>query len=471
MPTYPIVPEKIRVHLGAPSSAAENVSVSFPDYIKNVASSEVYPTWPEAALRANIYAQISFALNRVFTEHYPSRGYDFDITNSTAVDQSFKYGRDIFENISRIVDDIFNDYIVRRGNIEPLFATYCNGTTTTCEGLSQWGTVALAEEGLGAYDILTRYYGDDIDIITDAPVDEVAPSNPSNPLRLGSFGNDVAFIQLRLGRIAVNYPAIPKIPYVDGVFGVETEDAVREFQRIFDLNVDGIVGKATWYKIQFIFNSVKRLSELSSEGLTLADVQKQFPENVTVGDSGIYVRIMQYYLRVIAAFLPTVPYVAFDGVYGSETEAAVRAFQREYGLEQTGSIDERTWNEMFAVYYGFISTASDEQLGEGAPPFPGSFLKYGSEGEDVLILQDFLNSASRIYPVIPGVEATGVFDDDTRNAVFAAQALFDLPVNGIVGPVLWDTLGIIYSAGQSGGYRAEGQWSGEEMSVEGNDGI
>ena len=303
----PVIPETIRVHLGAPDAAAENVTVGFPDYIKNVASSEVYPTWPESALRANILAQISFALNRVYTEYYPSRGYDFDITNNTAFDQSFVRDRDIFENISAIVDEIFNDYIVRVGNVEPLFATYCNGTTTTCAGLSQWGTVSLANEGLGAYDILTRFYGDDITLVTNAPVMAVEPSEPEVLLRLGSAGNDVAFIQLRLNRISSNYPSIPKIPTPDGIFGVETENAVREFQRIFGLATDGIVGKATWYRIQFIYNAVKKLNELQSEGLRLEDVSKQFPEELSFGDTGDNVE------QVIYGGIYTVTGISADG--------------------------------------------------------------------------------------------------------------------------------------------------------------
>ena len=202
---YPVIPEYITVHLGAPDSPAQNVTVPFPDYIKNVASSEIYPTWPESALRANILAQISFALNRIYTEYYPSRGYDFDITNSTAMDQSFVYGRDIFENISRIVDEIFNNYIRRGNNIEPLFAVYCNGTTVTCEGLSQWGSVELANLGYVPYDILRTYYGDDINIVYNAPVSEIEPSVPEILLRLGSVGNDVAFVQTRLNRISANW--------------------------------------------------------------------------------------------------------------------------------------------------------------------------------------------------------------------------------------------------------------------------
>ena len=161
----PYIPETIVVHLGTPNSNAANVSVTFPDYIKNVASSEIFPTWPEAALRANIYVQISFALNRVYTEWYRSRGYDFDITNSTQYDQAFVYGRDIFANIANIVDEVFNNYVVRRGSVEPLFTMFCNGTTVTCDGLSQWGTVPLANRGYTPYEILQYYYGNDIDIV------------------------------------------------------------------------------------------------------------------------------------------------------------------------------------------------------------------------------------------------------------------------------------------------------------------
>ena len=166
----PFIPENITVHLGPPDSDADNVTLSFLDYIKNVASSEIYPTWPENALRANIYAQISFALNRIYTEWYPSQGYDFDITNSTAFDQAFVPNRDIYDNISRLVDSLFNSYVRRQGSIEPYFTQYCNGTTVTCEGLSQWGTVPLAEQGLIPYEILQNYYGDDIDIVQNAPV-------------------------------------------------------------------------------------------------------------------------------------------------------------------------------------------------------------------------------------------------------------------------------------------------------------
>ncbi|MCQ2435303.1 MAG: peptidoglycan-binding protein [Clostridia bacterium] len=444
MAVLPVIPNNIIVHLGPPDANVANVSVSFPDYIKNVASSEIYPTWPDAAIRANVLAQISFALNRVYTEYYRSRGYDFDITNSTVYDQAFIYGRDIFENVGIIVDQIFNDYIVRRGSVEPLLARYCNGTTTQCDGLSQWGSVELANQGLYAYDILTRYYGDDIDLVFNAPVADITPSDPKRPLKIGSAGNDVSFVQLRLNRIGQNYPSIPKISPVDGIFGTETDRAVREFQRIFNLTVDGIVGRATWYRIQYIYNAVKRLNELNSEGLTIDEVSGQFAEKLEFGDRGNAVRVIQYYLRVIAEFSDAVLSPPFDGYYGYETMQSVLSFQREYSLPETGVIDRDTWYAINDVYRADIGSVSDEMLDDGAVPFPGIFLKYGARGSDVEILQRYLNAASAVYPNIPPIEVNGVFDEDTRDAVYSAQSFFGYQVNGIVGPLLWDRLSGIY---------------------------
>ena len=267
MPATPVVPETITVHLGPPGSSARNVEVPFAAYIKNVASHELYPTWPEAALRANIMAQISFALNRVYTEFYRSRGYDFDITSTTQRDQAYVEGGDVFENISQIVDDSFNNYIVRQGSVEPLFAQFCDGVRTQCGGLSQWGSVDLARDGMNPYEILQYYYGGNISIVFNAPVGGNVPSYPGRPLRRGDVGNDVLLLQRQLSRIRRNYPAIPEIPEPSTVFDVPMEEAVKSFQQIFNLTPDGIVGKATWYKIKQIYNGVKGLSELTGEGL------------------------------------------------------------------------------------------------------------------------------------------------------------------------------------------------------------
>ena len=301
---FPVVPEYITVHLGPPDQTAENVTVPFTDYIKNVASSEIYPTWPENALRANILAQISVALNRIYTEYYRGRGYDFDITSSTRYDQAYVPGRSTFENIDRLVDDSFNDYIVRQGNVEPLDAQFCDGVRTQCPGLSQWGSVDLAEQGLTPYEILQRYFGDNINIVFNAPVGDGTPSYPGRPLTRGSVGEDVRTIQQQLERIRRNYPAIPRITEISNVFDQETEDAVRAFQRIFNLEEDGIVGKATWYKIKMIYNGVKSLSEITSEGLTIPEAQRVYPEALRLGDTGLNVETVRFYLAFLGYFLP-----------------------------------------------------------------------------------------------------------------------------------------------------------------------
>mgnify|MGYP002983997762 FL=1 len=301
---YVSIPETITVHLGAPSENAQNITVPFADYIKNVASSEIYPTWPEQAIRANVYAQISYVLNRVFTEWYRAQGYDFDITNSTRYDQSFVPGRDIFENISTIVDDMIGTYLTRGDSIEPLFTQYCNGTTVTCPGgLSQWGTVPLAEQGLSAEQILQSFYGNDINFVTGAPLSpNLGGSFPGVTLRLGDFSEDVRTVQTRLNRISTNFPNIPKIYPTDGVFSADTERAVRAFQRQFNLTEDGLVGQATWYRIAFIYNNVKRLSELNSEGLALSEISRQYPERLTEGMSGPGVQLLQYFLAIVGEF-------------------------------------------------------------------------------------------------------------------------------------------------------------------------
>ena len=393
----PIIPERIVVHLGAPDSDAENVTVSFPDYIKNVASSELYPTWPEEALKANILAQISVAMNRVYTEYYRSQGKPFDITSSTAYDQAFVYQRDVYDTVSRIVDEVFNSYISREGFIEPLFATFCDGVEVSCNGLSQWGSVELANNGEDYLSILKSYYGDDISVITDVPIENVPRSAPAVPLREGDTGRDVESIQLRLNRISANYPGIPKIPSPDGFFDSATKDAVTEFQRVFGLTPDGIVGSATWYKIQFIYNAVKRLYEVSSEGLRYGELPQTYPGELEIGSSGAGVRALQYYLEYISLFVPTVQTAVPDGIFGSETEDSVRSFQKTYGLTVDGKVNRSTWNVIQNTYYDILRSL-DYEFSEGSTlPYPGRVLTLGASGEDVRALQEYLNFVSEKY--------------------------------------------------------------------------
>ena len=364
MPTTPItpyVPQSITVHLGPPGADAENVTVSFPDYVKNVASSEIYPTWEAAAIRANVLAIISFALNRVYTEYYPSRGYPFNITSSTAYDQKFIKGRSIFENISEIVDTIFNSYIRRIGFVEPLAAKFCNGTTTTCDGLSQWGSQAMAEQGADSITILRSYYGDNIEIVTNAPVMGIRYSYPGAPVRLGDRGEAVLRIQTMLNRISRDYPAIPKVQPVDGIFGEGTEQAVIKFQQIFSLTPDGIVGSATWYKLVFLYVGVLDLAELVSEGQTFYAnaIPLEFSDVVAPGDTGEEVRVIQYLLSVVSEFYSNVPPVAVDGVYGPATRQAVLAVQQMAGLPQDGVVGEQTWQALYRLYAGIADTMTE----------------------------------------------------------------------------------------------------------------
>ncbi|WP_297210553.1 peptidoglycan-binding protein [uncultured Flavonifractor sp.] len=360
LPITPYVPQYITVHLGAPGSDGENVTVSFPDYVKNVASSEIYPTWAPAALRANILAIISFALNRVYTEFYPSRGYPFNITSSTAYDQKFIKGRNIFENISRLVDEMFNTYIRRIGFVEPLAAKFCNGTTVTCDGLSQWGSQAMAEEGADYLSILRAYYGDNIELVTNAPVRGIRYSYPGYPIRRYDSGEAVQRIQVMLNRISRDYPAIPKIYPVDGIFGPATEAAVKRFQEIFDLTPDGIVGNSTWYKMVFLYVGVLDLAELISQGQTYypGSSGQAFPRVLAEGARGEPVKVIQYVLSVVSEFYDNIPRVAIDGIFGPATKNAVIAVQRMSGLTQDGVMGVRTWAALYQLYAGIVDTVS-----------------------------------------------------------------------------------------------------------------
>ena len=458
----PIIPSHIVVHLGAPDdNGAENVTVSFPDYIKNVASSEIYPTWPEEALKANILAEISVALNRVYTEYYRSLGKPFDITSSTANDQAFVYQRDVYDNISRIVDEIFNSYISREGFVEPLFATFCDGVDVTCNGLSQWGSVELANGGADYLTILRRYYGDDISVVTNVPVESVRQSAPPIPIKEGDTGRDVESIQLRLNRISANYPGIPKIPSPDGFFDAATTEAVKEFQRVFNLTPDGIVGNATWYKIQFVYNAVKKLYEVSSEGLRYGELPQNYPGELSIGASGNGVTVLQYYLEYISLFVPTVQSVVPDGIFGQLTEDSVISFQKTYGLTPTGTVNRAVWSSIQNTYYNILASL-DYEFNEGITlPYPGRVLTLGASGEDVRALQEYLNYVGKVYTEIPAINVDGSFGEATERAVIAFNRLFGIPTDeNRVTLQTWDALTDLYEDLYIGSTVREGQYPG-----------
>ncbi|MBE6894885.1 MAG: spore cortex-lytic protein [Ruminococcaceae bacterium] len=434
-----VIPENITVHLGAPNASARNVTVPFRTYLKSVAASEIYPTWPQQALRANIYAQISFVLNRIFTEWYISRGYDFDITNSPSYDQKYVHNRSTFETTDAIVEEIFNEYLVKPGRIDPFFAEYCDGRSVTCKGMSQWGSKADAERGLSAISILRKYYGNDIRITESSNIAPVPVSYPGSPLREGSTGNSVRILQAQLNRIANDYPAIGKVN-VDGNFGSSTTAAVRRFQDIFDLTADGIVGKRTWYKISYIYVSVKKLAQLTSEGEAIQD--GSYPGvPVRRGDRGINVQIVQFYLNQTAVYVNSIKPVAIDGNFGAATENSVKEFQEYFNLAQDGVVGQATWEKMQDIYEGIQQGVN---VPEGTPPaddaYPGTALRVGSRGTNVTKIQNWLNDLSNNYPDIPAVNADGIFGQLTENSVLAFQSRFNLAADGIVGRVTWNRL-------------------------------
>ena len=257
-----VIPEYVVVHDGVPGdSTAADYYVRYRDYIKNVASSEIYATWPENSIYANVLAIMSFTLNRVYTEWYRNRGYNFTITSSTAYDQKWIRGRNFYSNIERIVDSIFANYLSRPGVRQPIFTSYCDGRRVTCSGLSQWGSKYLGEEGYSPIEIIRYYYGSDMYINSAESIAGVPSSWPGYNLTVGSSGDKVRQMQQQLNRIAQNYPTIPQLT-VDGIYGPATAEAVRTFQGIFNLPQTGIVDYPTWYSISNIYVGVSRIADI-----------------------------------------------------------------------------------------------------------------------------------------------------------------------------------------------------------------
>ncbi|MCL2847452.1 MAG: peptidoglycan-binding protein [Firmicutes bacterium] len=365
------IPTYITVRLGAPTNnAARNVRVPFVEYIANVASSEIFATWPVASLEANIHAITNFALNRLFTEWYRSRGFNFDITNTTQFDQFFVYGRNIFENLMQISARIFNSYVHRIGFQNPHFTTYrANACGAGC--LSQWGTVTLANQGQNSLQILRHFYGNDINITTTTNIQDVRTTFPGTPLRLGSTGAHVQLMQQHLNRIRQNFPLIPLITREDGNFGTDTQAAVREFQRINGLGVDGVIGAATWNRITQIWVGVTNLANLNSEGVRIGIGPN--PPNVVLrnGSSGNDVRQLQWLLNYISQYYPVVPgELTVDGRFGTRTETSVREFQRNFGLNPDGVVGPITWNRLYEVFRRIQANSPAPAPIPPTPPIP-----------------------------------------------------------------------------------------------------
>ncbi len=440
-----VIPKTVTVHLGKPSAYAQDVTVSFIDYVKNVASSEIYPTWPEQSLRANIHAQINIILNRLYTEWYKSKGYDFDITNSTAYDQYYVHGRTIFESVSVIADEIFNTYLRRPGFEEPYFAEYCDGKTVDCPGMKQWGTVTLAEQGLNAIEILRSYYGNDLEVVRTTNIADITDSYPGAPLTIGSTGTNVKIIQRQLSRITEDYPGFGTVS-VDGVYGAATAQVVRNFQSHFSLTSDGVVGRSTWYKISYIYVSVKDLAELTTEGEKPSGslVDGEYPGTaLQVGSSGDDVLQVQFWLDEIAQFSNVLPSIEVDGIFGNATKAAVEAFQSVYNLSVDGIVGEQTWNKIYSEYTNGVLDTSPGITSPGE--YPGTALRVGSSGDDVKRMQFYLRIVARNNPNVPDLTADGIFGSGTQQSVIAFQNYYGLSADGIVGVLTWDKIYEVYT--------------------------
>ena len=397
--------------------------------------------WPEQALRANIHCQISLALNRIYTEWYPSKGYSFNITNSTSYDQYYVHGRTVFDVMVRLTDDIFNTYIRKTGTVNPYYAEYCDGKSVTCPGLKQWGTVTLANQGRSALSILKYYYGSNIEIIRTNNIQSIPQSYPGSPLRQGSTGAAVFTLQRQLNRITKDYPFLGLLT-VDGIFGRKMTETVKKFQRQFNLTADGVVGRSTWYKISYIYVSVKDLAELTSEGETFSGTLPDGSWNLgsrvlKQGSTGSEVEQMQFWLSTLAQYESRIPSVTVDGVYGSGTAAAVRAFQRRYGLTVDGLVGRTTWNKLYEVYNDIANRLLSPSLRPGE--YPG-VLRNGSTGTAVRELQFYLYLMRAYQSSIPSVSIDGRFGAATEAAVRAYQRFAGLTVDGIVGRKTWDSL-------------------------------
>ena len=453
-----IIPEFVIVHLGRPDNPnARNVRVPFKEYIKNSASHEIFSTWPPASLEANIYCIISFTLNRIFTEWYRVRGHRFDITNSTQFDQMFVEGGQIFRSIDEMVDRIFNRFVRREGHLEPYFTEYCDGRRVQCPGLWQWSTVTLAQQGLNALQILRRFYPNDIQIVETDNIGNVEESFPGFTLRPGMSGPEVRTIQDWLNRIRVNFPTIPPIN-ASGVYGPQTEAAVRAFQAIRTLssvNPNGVVDRTTWWNISRAYSAVKRLGELTSEGIVIGIGRTPPIDIIRQGSRGTLVGRAQYIMNFISQFYPSVPTVVQDFNFGPNFTAAVQEFQRLFGLSSDGVIGPLTWRMLYDIYWRIRDNVNlpSGPGGEpvvpplpptppppppgpgGIPPYPGQLIRVGSRGDDVQRIQRCLNSVNNA-----GLATDGIFGPLTQAAVMNFQRSRGLNPDGIVGPLTWEAL-------------------------------
>ena len=371
----------------------------------------------------------------------------FDITNSTAFDQFFVYGREIFCSIARVVDQIFNNLVRREGFREPYFTSYCNGTTSTCRGMSQWGSQELALRGFAPLAILRNYYPRDVNIFESNNFVDQTATYPGSPLSLGSRGEAVQRLQVMLNRITGNW-WIPNVGRPDGVFGPATRESVIAFQRLFNLTPDGIVGRATWNNIVRIFVAAAELSELTSEGERIGVGEAPPDVIIRQGARGEHVALLQFIINYISEFYPEIPFVVGDSRFGPATENAVRAFQKMVGITQDGVVGPVTWRRLYDTFNSINNTVRPPTTN---PVYPGTPLRQGTVSNDVAIMQRLLNVIGQHFPQIGSLRADGIFGPITNAAVVAFQNQFGLAPDGVIGPLTWARIVEVYNEINSGG--------------------
>ncbi len=451
----PEIPAYITVHLGSADDFAENVTVSFPDYIKAVASSTLSPNYPEEALCAIMYAQISRALYRITERKYRKMGYSFDITDDPVTDLAYEYGAPVYANINEIADNIFNEYIASDYGIWPINAEICYDGVR-CRGLSVEGSIAMAKNGRTCEEILEYYFGREFGIVRNATVRGLQNSFLFDyPMYQGQTGANVSGLQIALNRISANYDTIPYIETANGVYGEETAMAVAAFQRIFDLPVTGSVEKNTYYKLLYVLDSIYRLNYLVLQGGEFSDIPVELRAVLDYGDVGNQVKLLQYYLLFVSAFDSFVPPLEIVGVYGEKTYQSVMAFQRMFGFEPDGVVTDPIWRVLLDVYSGLYSALPPSAFSETAVPYGGNILLIGSVGTEVRYLQEYLNKVAESYPKFPELSLNGVYDEQTENAVKEFQRLFGIKETGVVTSTTWNLLSEVYNAIIAGENREE----------------
>jgi len=430
-----VIPQFITVHLGRRTATAANVRVPFIEYIKNVTSHEIFDTWPEQTIIANVYCIVSLTLNRIFTEFYRKQGRDFDITNSTTIDQQYTHGGTIGARISNIVDDIFNNYLAVVGHKEPFLALYNDGVVANFPGrLSQWGSFYDGRAGMNAWQIINKYYTQNLQLRQSDNFTGALESWPGSNLSVGSSGEHVRTMQRYLNRVLGRYTNIIINP-VDGVFGVSTQNSVRTFQEIYNLPQTGVINRATWFQISRIYAIEKGLWEMDSEGIRIGIGQTPPTQTIREGNTGRLVTELQYILDFVGMFYDDIPFVAETSRFDTLTTASVRAFQRHFRLTADGIVGPLTWRRLYEVYWGIRANTPHPQPAPppespDMPPYPGTALRIGSTGASVRRVQQAINRLAHSYPGIPEVPVDSNFGHQTQTAIIAFQRIFGLNPDG-----------------------------------------